>query len=275
MRNTIIKKPLVKLTCGFVFLILLSQVFRACQTAIIPPKLIKESYISVYPPAAYTEQVEGTVLLLVHIDQNGMVTDAYIRKSSGYPVLDSSAIALAKTSHFSPGLIGGTPQEVWMTWPIVYRFTSLTMDVERWQHQVFIYQRNIAKNPDDAFTEINLFSHYVRMANYQSEKRDLTINAVLLDVVAPEIRNSWKVYEEVWPLPFILFWDYLHKYPQSNYTSLTRDYLMESTQTEIEYLKSGSRGSATLDDQMKNEIILKIEKLYQSAKVIQLSNISH
>jgi len=275
MQLKILKEPLTKLTCGSVFLILLSQVFHACQTKIIPPKLIKESYVSVYPPAAYAEQVEGTVLLLVHINEDGKVTDVYIRKSSGYPVLDSSAIALAKTSQFSPGLIGGVPEEILMTWPIVYRFTSLTMDVERWQRQAFLYQRRIEKNPDDAFVEINLFSHYVRMANYQSEKRDLTINSVLLDVVAPEIRDDWKAYEDVWPLPFILFWDYLHKYPQSNYTLLTRDYLLESAQTEIEYLKSGSKGFAALDDQIKNDLILKIENLYRSAKIIQLSNMNY
>lgn len=271
MWNVVQNTRTTKLTCGLVFLILVSQIITTCQPQIIPPKLIKESYVSVYPPAAYAEQVEGTVLLLVHIDQNGMVTNAYVRKSSGHAILDSSAMALAKTSHFSPGLIGGTPEEIWMTWPIVYRFTSLAMNVEQWQRQAFIYQRKIEKNPQDAFVEINLFSHYVRMANYQTENRDLTINSILLEVITPEIRHEWKAYKDIWPLPFILFWDYLNKYPHSAYSSLTQDYLLESTQKEIEFLQSESKGSAELDDQTRNDLILKIERLNKSARIIQLS----
>lgn len=49
-----------------------------------------------YPPFAFQNSIEGTVLTAIQIDRNGNVLNVSIRKSSGASSLDDEAIAVAK-----------------------------------------------------------------------------------------------------------------------------------------------------------------------------------
>ncbi len=55
-----------------------------------------------YPETSKDNCEEGTVTLLLSIDESGRVTDAKITKSSGYPALDNSALEAAKRWRYSP-----------------------------------------------------------------------------------------------------------------------------------------------------------------------------
>jgi protein TonB len=57
-----------------------------------------------YPPALYDQGIEGTVLLRLFVDSTGaLVSDSTrIQESSGYPALDSAALAAAPELRFAP-----------------------------------------------------------------------------------------------------------------------------------------------------------------------------
>lgn len=78
--------------------------------------LVKPSY----PPIARTAHASGTVTVQVLIDEQGNVISAHA--TSGHPLLQSSAVAAAKASKFSPTKLSG--QAVKVSGVIIYNFQA-------------------------------------------------------------------------------------------------------------------------------------------------------
>jgi protein TonB len=76
-----------------------------------------------YPPALYQQRISGTVLLRLFVDETGRVMPDSIRlqESSGYPALDSAALAAAPKLHYAPALRNGAPVATFFTQPIHFR----------------------------------------------------------------------------------------------------------------------------------------------------------
>jgi protein TonB len=73
-----------------------------------------------YPEIARQQGYEGVVLVGAEILTNGRVGEAVIRKSSGYAVLDQSAIEAVKTWKFEPAKKSGIPYRTWAELPVKF-----------------------------------------------------------------------------------------------------------------------------------------------------------
>jgi len=62
-----------------------------------------------YPGAAVALAQEGAVVLLIHVSADGLVAGADILESSGYRLLDESAVDAARSWHFLPAVKDGQP----------------------------------------------------------------------------------------------------------------------------------------------------------------------
>jgi TonB family protein len=76
-----------------------------------PPVAINPVSPMVYPAALLEQGIEGRVLLRLYADSAGVIVhdSSRIAESSGYPALDSAALAGAATLRFSPALRHGRP----------------------------------------------------------------------------------------------------------------------------------------------------------------------
>jgi len=74
----------------------------------IPPKVIK-NVKPIYPQWAKDKGYQGVVIFRVQVLENGQVGKIEVKKSSGYKVLDRSAIDAVKQLEFTPGRLGNTP----------------------------------------------------------------------------------------------------------------------------------------------------------------------
>jgi protein TonB len=76
-----------------------------------------------YPLALYQQRISGTVLLRLFVDENGRVApeSTRVQESSGYPALDSAALAAAPKLHYTPALRNGTPVATLFIQPIHFR----------------------------------------------------------------------------------------------------------------------------------------------------------
>jgi TonB family protein len=77
-----------------------------------------------YPTIARRNGYEGAVLLRVWVLESGMVGKIEIEKSSGYEMLDNSALKAVKGWIFIPGKRGGVPIPTWVTVPIKFQLRS-------------------------------------------------------------------------------------------------------------------------------------------------------
>jgi protein TonB len=76
-----------------------------------------------YPPALYADGIEGTVILRLVVDEQGqLVSDSTsIAEGSGYPALDSAALAGAADLRFAPALQDGVPVSTVFLQPVHFR----------------------------------------------------------------------------------------------------------------------------------------------------------
>ena len=73
-----------------------------------------------YPEIARAAHWEGTVIVLITIGPQGMIS-AQIGTSSGFPSLDNAALVAAKESTYRPPEVNGTPAIE--TYRVIYTFT--------------------------------------------------------------------------------------------------------------------------------------------------------
>ena len=84
------------------------------------PEYSKNPPIS-YPRRARKKGYEGTVLLEVLVNRNGKVDDLRILASSGYAILDSSAVKSVKTWSFKPAKKGKDTVDMWVQVPVRFK----------------------------------------------------------------------------------------------------------------------------------------------------------
>ena len=87
---------------------------------VIAYPLYKENTPPVYPEIARVSGYEGIVLVSAEILPDGRVGNMRIRKSSGYAILDQSAIEAVKPWKFEPAKKSGNPFTVWVELPIKF-----------------------------------------------------------------------------------------------------------------------------------------------------------
>ena len=87
-----------------------------------PVALDAESPVE-YPPALYQQRISATVLLRLFVDETGgQISDSIrIQSSSGYPALDSAALAAAPRLHYAPALRNGVAVATLFTQPVLFR----------------------------------------------------------------------------------------------------------------------------------------------------------
>jgi len=77
-----------------------------------------------YPVEAKRERQQGTVVLSVEVSAEGRPTSVTLSRSSGFPLLDQSAIAGVRRWTFEPGRAGGLPIASHVEVPVRFRLAQ-------------------------------------------------------------------------------------------------------------------------------------------------------
>jgi protein TonB len=87
-----------------------------------PVALNAESPVG-FPAPLLAQGVEGIVVLHLFVDANGaaLPESTRVAESSGYPGLDSAALAAVPQLHYAPAVHGGTPVATAFLQPIQFR----------------------------------------------------------------------------------------------------------------------------------------------------------
>ena len=93
-----------------------------------PPVALYANTPLVYPTALLRAGIEGTVLVRMYVDEHGKpLTDSTrIAESSGYPALDSAALAAAPRLRFAPARHDGNPVATPFLQPFQFRNPART-----------------------------------------------------------------------------------------------------------------------------------------------------
>ena len=88
-----------------------------------PPVIVNANSPVVYPERFVQERIEGTVILRLFVDSTGVLApdSTRVAESSGYPTLDSAALAGVRGLRFAPAQSRGTPIATAFLQPIHFR----------------------------------------------------------------------------------------------------------------------------------------------------------
>lgn len=74
-----------------------------------------------YPTLARRHGEQGTVILRIYVTVEGKADQAKVQQSSGYPLLDESAISAVRTWRFQPATVSGQPVAEWYQLAIPFK----------------------------------------------------------------------------------------------------------------------------------------------------------
>lgn len=91
-----------------------------------PPVPLNAMVPVLYPEAPLVQRLGGTVVLRLFIDSAGVVApeSTEVQESSGYPALDSAALAGVPRLRYAPALRAGAPVATRFLQPINFRAPS-------------------------------------------------------------------------------------------------------------------------------------------------------
>jgi protein TonB len=79
-----------------------------------------------YPPQALRGHMQGTVVLKVLVDEQGVPQEAAVEQSSGYSLLDRSAREqVLQGWKFQPAMVNGQPVRAWARVPVSFNLNQL------------------------------------------------------------------------------------------------------------------------------------------------------
>jgi eukaryotic-like serine/threonine-protein kinase len=67
----------------------------------------------VYPEIARQQRVQGKVIVLVLVDENGRVTESRVQQGIAQPAVNDAVLAAVKGARFRPATKNGTPVKMW------------------------------------------------------------------------------------------------------------------------------------------------------------------
>jgi TonB family protein len=103
-----------------------AKVKKVAATGIVRPELVNRPQIArelvaKYPPELRKRGISGSVLVLVLVDENGVVLETDIKKGGGYIEFDRAAHDVARSMRFTPAFYRGLPVRVWTQIPLMFR----------------------------------------------------------------------------------------------------------------------------------------------------------
>lgn len=227
-----------------------------------PPSLKKEPRLF-YPMAALENSYSGTPRVIIYISKNGTVENSAILKSSGIGVLDSAAVEYSRNFVFNPAKRNGEPINSRMAMDIRFEFSNMKWDAADYVEEVNdLYNQIRAAVPEDknAIEKQVLNKHN----EFVSKMKDLTnYNRVIGMVIQKNIYNEWKNDWDSWPLSFLLFHDFIQRFPDYNNLNAVKEELENSLKSDILYIKSSPVNNRVTNIE-KTIILTKIRKFVEN-----------
>ena len=219
------------------------------DSLIVQPQLLSTKESLKYPPDAFKQGHQGKVVINLFVNKEGNVSKTKILYSSGSDILDGAALKMIQSSIYKPGLIDGVPSDFWIRVPIQFKLggeNELSIDIDAWTTLTLEYRKIIKTGTDNEKSDTykNLYYHYQALIFELGSSRSKAANKSLLNIVDNPIGTPWLNYQDYWPLGFLLFQDYIKRYPESEFAAKSHIDLIRYLRGEIEILERKSYAKA-------------------------------
>ena len=231
---------------NLLFVCIVSQLYVYCASTIKvhnsqmkKPRLISVLDLN-YPEEAEKRGIEGKVGLYLLVDTTGSVLKTRIASSSHSDILDEAAKDYGKNLKFRPAMQAGKPTAAWITMEINYTITRDSIfQMGSYVKEISGILQSVQLMPIKEKNKLlkkmlNLHKNFVEYALEQNEPDYMPyLRTILLD----EVLQEWQPFPDIWPLSFVVYEDFLQRFPQSGLTSLVKKELLSSIEADIEHIE--------------------------------------
>ncbi len=191
-----------------------------------------------YPVQAQENFFTGITRTKAYVDSDGIVRKVYLLNSSGFPVLDSTAMTYCRNIMFNPALKGGKPIGVWLTLKIEFDVKNENLIARRFIHQVTnLYKEADASLPPERERIQKLIlakdSEFVR-----SMTDALNFNRTIEKVLQRKTVGDWKTYWDGYPLSFLLYYDFMQRFPDFGELPAVKAEMLKALTYDIRFIKN-------------------------------------
>lgn len=106
----------------------IAVLFFGCSGSKSIQPVVKENVIPVYPYEAKKNGIEGTVEVILSVNERGDVTNTKVFKSSDNEILDQASLEYTKTLKFEPSSLEGMKTPVFIRWKIDYKLDGVRLE---------------------------------------------------------------------------------------------------------------------------------------------------
>lgn len=193
-----------------------------------------------YPKAARENNYSGKTEVVLLVSKTGAVDDVQLIKSSGFGVLDSASIEFSKDLVFNPATAHGEPISCRVKWSIAYAFSDKISYIESYIQEVKeLY--SLAANSENSYRNEILNRIYKLHKEFVSSMWDgEDFNAAIARVILPENSRGWRIIWDDCPLSFLLYHDFIQRFPGYDSLSLVKSELTKSLKADIKYIERTS-----------------------------------
>ena len=247
--------------------ILLMLVGLACshniekQENFIPPT-VKNAPRLIYPRIAQENLYAGTAKIDILVNKTGTVNNVYIKKSSGYNVLDHSALDYCKNLTFNPAIRNGEPVDSRVEWEIKFNFTDKNMEAYNFIRDI----KNLFLKVEFAIPNKRNDIEYEILKKdkefVQNFKDGLNFNAVIGQILLPQLTSLWEKDWDAFPLSFLLYYDFMQRFPDYDSLAVVKELLHNSLKSDILYIKNTQTEDQKVQIEKQN-ILNKIQKFVE------------
>jgi len=236
------------------------NVERSLNENYTPPS-VKEQPKMFYPVVAQENSFSGITKVVVIINKDGTVNRTVVIKSSGHDVLDKAVIEYCKELVFNPALKDGQPVESRIVWEVNFNFLD-----QKWNDYTYNYLQSV----DELFSRVKLARNDERLkiekeildehtAFIEKMNDAINFNKIMEKVILPELAEQWKKDWNSWPLSFLLYEDFIERFPDYDSLAAAKNFLKDAVNFDLGYIQKQSVTNPE-SRMLKENIISKIKQ---------------
>ena len=247
----------------FLILTACSHKIEVAERENYTPPSIKYQPKMYYPVEAQENSFYGNTKVVVMISKEGVVDRTVVIKSSGHEILDKTVTDYCKGLKFNPAYLNGSPIDSRVIWQVNFNFLDQKKNAADYIKTVQeLYVRaKFAFPQDKQKIEREILEKH---ANFIKTMNDaINFNVVLEQILRPELALQWKQVWDSWPLSFLLYEDFIERFPDYDSLSVVKQLLKNAVSFDYKYIQSQNATDPIVRNHKLN-LLAKIKKFVQN-----------
>ena len=192
----------------------------------------------IYPKVAQESSYSGITKIILSISNVGTVDNVFLEESSGYEILDKAAIDYCKNLVFYPAKVDDKTVYSKLRREIKFKISQYDRSKDRYINEIKDLYISLIQS---ASKERNRIEREILMKynDFVDNMNDaLNFNKVSEQIILPEISEEWKEDWNNWPLSFLIYHDFLVRFPEYDSVLSVKTQLLNSLKYDIQYIKN-------------------------------------